>query len=269
MRTDPVCSRRSSDALAVHDRAGAVDRAVDHPHVEAAPQSPSFEITSNRLHDGGVVELVHVGTCSAAAGGWARTTRGVVGDVAPLHPDERREPDADERDDARHHHQRQLEVFVRLRQALRSRAAAASAGASPARRRFERRLEPGAELVVATNRVRHANLAGTHRSNREHDQRNRHRRRRIVQVRPRSMSVRVVCRMSVRGSASCRALTVERQEHEPEHVGRRQQRRQRADRPTGSSDRSSNVSKRISSLLKKPASSGTPAIASEPIRNVQ
>ena len=64
-------------------------------------------------------------------------------------------------------------------------------------------------------------------------------------------------------------LAVERQEHEAEHV----------DVAVSSDVRMpivhriwwpcAKVSNRISSLLKKPASAGTPAMASDPIRNVQ
>ena len=65
-------------------------------------------------------------------------------------------------------------------------------------------------------------------------------------------------------------LAVEREEDEAEHVdGRQEQRRQRARSPTAACAHSAKVRNRISSLLKKPASPGTPAIASDPIRNVQ
>ena len=57
-------------------------------------------------------------------------------------------------------------------------------------------------------------------------------------------------------------LTVEREVHQPEHVGRGQERRQHA---TTHSDwwPSTKVSNRISSFEKNPASGGTPAIASD------
>ena len=76
-------------------------------------------------------------------------------------------------------------------------------------------------------------------------------------------------RAGVRARSS---LTVKREEHQAEHVGRRQQRRHHPDRPTAAVDTGYldvNVLNRISSLLKKPDKKGTPAIASAPIRNVQ
>ena len=104
-------------------------------------------------------------------------------------------------------------------------------------RRVERRLQEAVDPVVAAERVRHADVAGEHRAERQDDQRDGHRRRRVVQVPAvpmvvvavaavRAVAVRVVT-MPRRG-----ALAVEGQEHQAEHVDRGQQRRHRADRPT-------------------------------------
>ena len=63
-------------------------------------------------------------------------------------------------------------------------------------------------------------------------------------------------------------LAVERQKHEAEHVGRRQQRRQDADDP----ENLVAVRERLEEdlvLAEEAGEPGTPAMASEPIRNVQ
>ncbi len=156
-------------------------------------------------------------------------------------------------------HQRQFEagVVAGLRgflagRALRDRHAGQLAGRDrrAAVGGLERRLEPRAEAVVAAERVRQADVAGENRSDGEHDQRERHRRRRIMQVRARAAVRRMrapcavhvhVVRRRARGRAHrapCAAarateplVAVEREVDEPEHVGRRQQRRQHADHP--------------------------------------
>ena len=61
------------------------------------------------------------------------------------------------------------------------------------------------------------------------------------------------------------SFAMKSQEHKPEHMRRRQRRRHRRHRPQ---DPVAGVVGlvRISSLLKKPASPGAPAIASDPIK---
>ena len=153
---------------------------------------------------------------------------------------------------------------------------------------LERRLEPRAERVVAAERVRHADVAGEHRADRQHDQRDRHRPGgascRCDRAHACAACAGVVHGCSVRTCAPCarwctvrrdaactvnRSFAVERQVHEAEHVGRRQQRRQHADRPTASGGRARRSRTGSRPSRRSPTSSGTPAIASEPIRNVQ
>ena len=61
-----------------------------------------------------------------------------------------------------------------------------------------RRLEPRAEFVVSRDAVRDADPPCRLRADRLHDQRERHGRRCVVEVRTRSMSVRSTHRMLVR-----------------------------------------------------------------------
>ena len=146
--------------------------------------------------------------------------------------------------------------------------------------RLERRLEPRAERVVSAERVRNADVAGEDRSDGQHDQRDRHRPGRIVQVRHRvhrahgcagctcactgAQRARVrmvracvhahrVHRAPVHRCTAKALFAVEREVHEPEHVGRRQQRRQRRRCAHSTWWPCRNVSNRISSFEKKPA----------------
>ena len=81
-------------------------------------------------------------------------------------------------------------------------------------------MEEALDPVAAAERMRNPDVAGEDGSDREHDERQRHRRRRIVWSVPMSA-------VAVRRAP----LAVEGQEHEPEHVNRRQQRRHGADQP--------------------------------------
>ena len=158
--------------------------------------------------------------------------------------------DAEQRDGRRHAHQRQLGALVagvrrRRPRAVRgrrrgrgvapsARRAGTPAGAPcapPPRRRDGSRLEERLDPVLAAERVRHADVAGEHRAERQDDQRDRHRRRRVVQVRRRGRDRRGRAPCPPCPCASCpwpaaRALAVERQEDQAEHVDRGQQRRQ-------------------------------------------
>jgi hypothetical protein len=99
--------------------------------------------------------------------------------------------------------------------------------------RFEGRLQERPETVAAAERVGHADEARHDRSDREEDQRRRHGRRSVMQARAVAM-VRgpwPVVRRKRCGGRVMAAFAVEREEDEPEHVGRGQQRRQHADDP--------------------------------------
>ncbi len=89
------------------------------------------------------------------------------------------------------------------------------------------------DQVVPSESVRNADIPCQHRPDRQDDERHRHRCRRIVgramtMAGVRSVAVSVV-RVVSRGGGP--ALTMEGQEHEAEHVDRRQERGHRANRP--------------------------------------
>ena len=103
--------------------------------------------------------------------------------------------------------------------------------------RDEARMQVVLDLVAAADRGRHADVSRDDGSNRQHDQRERHRRRRVVQVIVSLVRRSPQCVMATAWPCRRRRrvrrapLAVERQEHEPEHVRRREQRREDADGP--------------------------------------
>ncbi len=140
-------------------------------------------------------------------------------------------------DRQRHAHQRQFQRSVlgcsRL-SCFRSRLAHGSFSGDT--RCGKRGLQPGAKLVVPAEDVRDADPASRHRANRQHDQRERHGRRCVMKVRIRDpCPCDGPCSVRAHDAARCGclvpSLTVEREEDQPEHVRRGQERRQRTDRP--------------------------------------
>ena len=202
--------------------------------VDPLPQ-PFLRDDPDRLDDRRVVELVDVVLVREQAMQTGEPQRHLVGRPAVLQEEEHRDADpadGDERSTRPSARARAVRSSPRSRPgsprpALRARAAGGEA-------RLEKPLDP----VRSAERVRHADVAGEDRADGQHDERQRHRRRRVVQMtRDRGRAMR---RAGVLGAgcagAGCRraavlAVAVKRQEHQAEHVDRRQQRREQPDHP--------------------------------------
>ena len=143
------------------------------PHVDDLPQ-PFLGDDADRLHDRGVVDLVDVVLVQQQRGARRRTARPARSAAAPvLQEEERRDADAGERDDRS---TRAISVELERpasarRRRASTRAAAPKLGSRNCSNRSRRRARAAARV------------AGDDRADREHDQRERHRRRRVVQMR--------------------------------------------------------------------------------------
>ena len=259
-RSAAGAARRS---LPPTDRADAVDRAVDDAGVDALPQP----FLATRCWIGctivGVVDLVdvvlvqqqpvHAGEARAPARSAA---------CRSLQEEERRDADAANGDADETRHQRRARA-TSLGSTPWLVGDASAAAPARERRRREARLEKRLEAIRAAERVRHADVAGERpsrppaRSARAPSPAARRAGARRARRAPcASCAVRRVRRARRRARPRPAPLAVERQEHQPEHVDRGQQRRQQRRPPTARCGRSAKVANRISSLLKKPASRG-------------
>ena len=205
----------------------------------------------DRLHDRGIVDLVDVVLVQEQPVQSREPTRHRVGRVSVSQPEIHREADPGERNAGRQRHEHQLRGRVgvagcglmvtsdRSRRGFRRGDVVGRAGGNKAL------VKECFDPVAPAERMRNANESGQNRANRQNDQRKRHRWRRIVHVRRAMCDVRrahvrradvrhvrgahVLVRRSLRRQADA-SLAVEREEHEPEHVGRGQERGDQSDR---------------------------------------
>ena len=172
-RTEPVCTAAAARCMPPTDLADAVHGAVD----DRGRRRPSTARPPTRCGSAGRWPRRRSrrrSTCSAAARARRRSARPAVGRTAGSSG--RRTPRCRCR-----RARRAIETAISVSSVLVGRVVSAAASLARAATR-EARLEELLEPVRPAERVRQPDVAGDDRADREHDQRERHRRRRIVQM---------------------------------------------------------------------------------------
>jgi hypothetical protein len=226
-------------------QADAVDRAVDQAGVEPFPEHAGRD-GLDRLDDDPVVDLVDVVLVQQEPVDRLEGPGDAVRRLPVPQPEVHRDEDAGDGDAARDPHQYELGPGIGMVDLPAGGFGSHWRSLTGHGMHFEGRLEERLDPVAPAQGVRHAHVPGGDRSDCQQDQRDGHRpgslvRRSVTVAMTMTMAVIGRCGMAVsgrllffhvrRGRRVVAALPVEGQEHEAEHVGRRQQRGQHADEP--------------------------------------